>query len=48
MSNMATSDTGKLVLALLEAGSRYLEKTVAFYSQSLAEGEKLAILGNRK
>ncbi|XHG04015.1 hypothetical protein AWENTII_007299 [Aspergillus wentii] len=47
MPNAAIADTGKLVRAILEAGSRYLEKTVAFYSEALSEAEKLAIIGKR-
>ncbi|KAJ5090707.1 hypothetical protein N7532_009391 [Penicillium argentinense] len=47
MPNVAIADTGKLVRAILEAGSRYLEKTVAFYCEGLSEAEKLAIIGKR-
>lgn len=45
MPNVAIADTGKLVRIVLEAGSEYLTKTIAFYSQALSEAEKLAALG---
>lgn len=45
MPNVAIADTGKLVHLILEAGSQYFEKTIAFYSQPLSEADKLAIIG---
>ncbi|KAJ5962515.1 hypothetical protein N7501_007456 [Penicillium viridicatum] len=47
MPNVAIADTGKLVRTILEAGSQYFEKTIAFYSQSLSEADKLATIGKR-
>ena len=45
MPNVAIADTGKLVRIVLEGGSEYFTKTIAFYSQALSEAEKLAALG---
>ncbi|KAJ5817045.1 hypothetical protein N7447_009278 [Penicillium robsamsonii] len=45
MPNVAIADTGKLVRTIFEAGSQYFKKTIAFYSQSLSEAEKLATIG---
>lgn len=39
------ADTGKLVQTILNAGSEYFTKTIAFYSQALSEAEKLNALG---
>ncbi|KAL4880039.1 hypothetical protein BJY04DRAFT_219571 [Aspergillus karnatakaensis] len=47
MPNVSIIDTGKLVRAILEAGSAYLTRTIAFYSQALSEAEKLAALGKK-
>ncbi|KAJ5981764.1 hypothetical protein N7522_013392 [Penicillium canescens] len=47
MPNVAIADTGKLVRTVLEAGSQYFTKTVAFYSQGLSEADKLATIGKR-
>jgi hypothetical protein len=47
MPNVAITDTGKLVRTVLEAGSQYFTKTIAFYSQSLSEADKLASIGKR-
>ncbi|KAJ6134651.1 hypothetical protein N7523_000973 [Penicillium sp. IBT 18751x] len=47
MPNVAIADTGKLVRAILEAGSRYFEKTIAFYCESLSEADKFAAIGKR-
>lgn len=47
MPNVAIADTGKLVRTILEGGSQYFEKTIAFYSQSLSEADKLATIGQR-
>lgn len=44
MPNVAIADTGKLVRIILEAGSEYFTKTIAFYSQALSEAEKLNAL----
>ena len=45
MPNVAIADTGKLVQTILNAGSEYFTKTIAFYSQALSEAEKLNALG---
>jgi hypothetical protein len=47
MPNVAIADTGKLVRTIFEAGSQYFKKSVAFYSQSLSEADKLATIGKR-
>lgn len=47
MPNVAIADTGKLARAILTAGSHYLTKTIAFYSESLSEANKLAVIGSR-
>ncbi|KAJ5675207.1 uncharacterized protein N7477_005141 [Penicillium maclennaniae] len=47
MPNVAIADTGKLVRAILKAGSRYFEKTIAFYCESLSEADKLTAIGKR-
>jgi hypothetical protein len=44
MPNVSIADTGALVRAVLEAGSTYFTKTIAFYSQALSEAEKLSVL----
>ncbi|PTB38653.1 hypothetical protein M441DRAFT_91277 [Trichoderma asperellum CBS 433.97] len=44
LPNVAISDTGKLVHAVVENRKSYLEKAIAFYAQALSEGEKLAQL----
>ncbi|KAH8126975.1 NAD(P)-binding protein [Trichoderma asperelloides] len=44
LPNVAISDTGKLVYAVVENRKSYLEKAIAFYAQALSEGEKLAQL----
>lgn len=46
LPNVSIADTGKLVRAVIEGGSNYFEKSIAFYSQSLSESEKLTELGN--
>ncbi|KAL5332494.1 hypothetical protein BJX70DRAFT_404537 [Aspergillus crustosus] len=45
MSNVSIADTGKLVRAILVIGSAYFTKTIAFFSQSLSEQQKLATFG---
>lgn len=45
MPNVSIADTGKLGRIILEGGSEYFTKTIAFYSQALSEAEKLAALG---
>ncbi|KAF9884863.1 hypothetical protein FE257_001206 [Aspergillus nanangensis] len=45
LPNVSIADTGKLVQIILEAGSTYFTKTIAFYAQALSESEKLAELG---
>jgi len=45
MPNVAIADTGKLVRIVLDAGSEYFTKTIAFYFQALSETEKLNALG---
>lgn len=47
MPNVAIADTGKLVHTILQAGSKYFTKTIAFYSEALSESEKLAKIGSR-
>ncbi|KAL3493067.1 hypothetical protein BJX62DRAFT_249999 [Aspergillus germanicus] len=44
MPNVSIADTGALVRAILEAGSTYFTKTIAFYSQALSEADKLSVL----
>lgn len=46
LPNVSIADTGKLVRAVIEHGKKYFESTIAFYSQSLSESEKLTELGN--
>ncbi|GFF87437.1 nmrA-like family protein [Aspergillus udagawae] len=46
LPNVAIADTGKLVHMVVEAGSTYFTKTIAFWAQALSEAEKLAELGN--
>ncbi|KAH1503029.1 hypothetical protein KXX06_000705 [Aspergillus fumigatus] len=46
MPNVAIADTGKLVHLVVEAGSAYFTKVIAFWAQALSEAEKLAELGN--
>lgn len=46
MPNVAIRDTGKLVHLVLEAGSPYFTKTIAFWAQALSEADKLAELGS--
>ncbi|KAL5363817.1 nmrA-like family protein [Aspergillus floccosus] len=45
LPNVAIADTGKLVHSILEAGSVYFTKTIAFWAQALSEAGKLAELG---
>lgn len=45
MPNVSIRDTGKLVRLILESGPAYFTKTVAFYSEALAEADKLAAIG---
>lgn len=45
LPNVAIADTGKLVHLILEAGSTYFTRTIAFWAQALSEAEKLAELG---
>jgi hypothetical protein len=45
LPNVAIADTGKLVHLVLEAGSVYFTKTIAFWAQALSEAEKLAEMG---
>ncbi|KAL4866368.1 hypothetical protein BDV12DRAFT_210554 [Aspergillus spectabilis] len=47
MPNVSITDTGKLVRAVIEAGSTYFTKTITFYSQALSETEKLGAFGER-
>jgi hypothetical protein len=47
MPNVSIADTGKLVRTILEEGSQYFSKTIAFYSQGLSEADKLATMGKR-
>ncbi|KAL2855095.1 hypothetical protein BJX68DRAFT_264243 [Aspergillus pseudodeflectus] len=44
MPNVSIANTGVLVRAILEAGSTYFTKTIAFYSQALSEAEKLSAI----
>ncbi|KAI9037171.1 NmrA/HSCARG family protein [Aspergillus affinis] len=44
MPNVAIDDTGKLVSYLLDHGSTYQTKTVAFYAQALSESGKVEAL----
>ncbi|RAH52310.1 nmrA-like family protein [Aspergillus piperis CBS 112811] len=46
LPNVAIGDTGKLVHLVLEAGSTYFTKTIAFWAQALSEADKLAELGS--
>ena len=46
MPNVAIADTGKLVHLVVEAGSAYFTKVIAFWDQALSEAEKLAELWN--
>ncbi|KAF4212685.1 hypothetical protein CNMCM8980_000778 [Aspergillus fumigatiaffinis] len=46
MPNVAIADTGKLVHLVVEAGSAYFTKVIAFWAQALSEAGKLAELGN--
>jgi hypothetical protein len=48
LPNVAIADTGKLVHAIVENQKSYFEKTIAFYSQGLSEGDKLAQLAKGK
>jgi hypothetical protein len=48
LPNVAIADTGKLVHMVVETGSTYFTKTIAFWAQALSEAEKLAELGNCK
>ncbi|CEL02111.1 Putative NmrA-like family protein [Aspergillus calidoustus] len=45
LPNVAIADTGKLVHLVLEAGSVYFTKAIAFWAQALSEAEKLAEIG---
>jgi hypothetical protein len=47
MPNVSIANTGVLVRAILEAGSTYFTKTIAFYSQALSEAEKLSAIKKR-
>ncbi|RAH84782.1 NmrA-like family protein [Aspergillus japonicus CBS 114.51] len=47
MPNVSIRDTGKLVQRVLESGSTYFTKTIAFYAQALAEADKLAAIGQK-
>ncbi|KAK6837461.1 hypothetical protein RU639_001464 [Aspergillus parasiticus] len=47
MPNVAIADTGKLVHTILQAGSTYFTKTIAFYSEALSEFEKLASIASK-
>ncbi|KAL7786994.1 hypothetical protein V8C37DRAFT_391446 [Trichoderma ceciliae] len=44
MPNVAIADTGKLVRTIVENQQSYFEKTIAFYTQEISEGDKLAQL----
>ncbi|KAL2816930.1 hypothetical protein BJX63DRAFT_441297 [Aspergillus granulosus] len=46
LPNVAIRDTGKLVHLVVEAGSTYFTKTIAFWAQALSEASKLAELGS--
>ena len=46
LPNVSVSDTGKVIRAVIEHGKKYFESSIAFYSQSLSESEKLTELGN--
>ncbi|PGH01612.1 hypothetical protein AJ79_07860 [Helicocarpus griseus UAMH5409] len=46
MPNVSISDTGKVIRTVVENGKKYFESSIAFYSQSLSESEKLTALGN--
>ncbi|UZP39363.1 hypothetical protein NXS19_007179 [Fusarium pseudograminearum] len=41
LPNVAISDTGKLVQYILDHPDQCLEKTIAFYSEAISEGEKI-------
>ncbi|KAM0306223.1 hypothetical protein HYE67_002231 [Fusarium culmorum] len=41
LPNVAISDTGKLVQYILDHPDQCLEKTIAFYSETISEGEKV-------
>jgi hypothetical protein len=43
---VAIRDTGKLVHLVLQAGSTYFTKTIAFWAQALSEAEKLTEMGS--
>ncbi|RAL11495.1 NmrA/HSCARG family protein [Aspergillus homomorphus CBS 101889] len=47
MPNVSIRDTGKLVQLVLESGTTYFAKTIAFYNQALAEADKLAAIGEK-
>ena len=46
LPNASIADTGKVVRAIIEGGNNYFESSIAFYSQSLSQSEKLEELGN--
>ncbi|OTA04479.1 hypothetical protein A9Z42_0050580 [Trichoderma parareesei] len=47
LPNVAITDTGKLVRAVVEDKMNYFGRTIAFWSQGLSEGEKLSRLGSK-
>ncbi|CAH0024687.1 unnamed protein product [Clonostachys rhizophaga] len=46
LPNVAISDTGRLVQYILDYPDLCLEKTIAFYSQSISEGKKIQSLAS--
>ncbi|KAK1147562.1 hypothetical protein N8T08_000904 [Aspergillus melleus] len=44
MPNVSIGDTGKLVQLVLESGTTYFTKTIAFYNQALTEADKLTAI----
>lgn len=44
LPNVAITDTGKLVRTVVQNPKTYFEKSIAFYSQGISEGEKLVTL----
>lgn len=45
LPNVAITDTGKLVQHVVEHGTEYYKRTIAFYSESISEKSKLDVLG---
>lgn len=48
LPNVAISDTGKLVQYILEHPDLCLEKTIAFYSEAISEGQKVESMSSGK